>query len=211
VKRVIGLVLLCGAASCVAAAAAPPPPKHDAKPVSSARPASRGRVDITQLAPADEYFGPLRQSIIGINNTIRDLGRRYDVNHDIPSQTLASAELTERSIRDWEHKYPRDTQLPRSVYLLQRLYTKVLYQPSRDRAHDTATWLFTDFRDSGQAKQLKKTLAVEHLAPLPPPTPEPTPMPTYGSSFGPNYPSNFNRDNTPPSPIPSPAPTTTKH
>ncbi|MBD5657765.1 MAG: hypothetical protein IAI50_21695, partial [Candidatus Eremiobacteraeota bacterium] len=169
-KRVIGLVFLYGAASCVYAAAALPAEKHDTKSVSSARPAPRTKIDITQLAPADEYFGPLRQSIIGINNTIRDIGRRYDVNHDIPTQTLASAELTERSIRDWEHKYPHDTQLPRTVYLLQRLYTKVLIQPARDRAQVTATWLFVDFTRSPQARQLKKTLAVEHLAPLPDPT-----------------------------------------
>ena len=157
----------------------------------TARPPAKPKIDITLLAPADEYFGPLRQSIIGINNTIRDIGRRYDVNHDIPTQSLASAELTERSIRDWEKRYPHDTQLPRSVYLLQRLYTKVLSQPSRDRAHDTATWLFRDFNGSPQAKQLKKTLAVEHLAPLPPPTPRPTATPVYPSVFGPSYPSRF--------------------
>ena len=192
-KRVIGLVFLCGAASCVAAAAVPSP-KHDAKPAPSARPAATKKIDITQLAPADEYFGPLRQSIIGINNTIRDIGRRYDVNHDIPTQSLASAELTERSIRDWERHYPRDTQLPRMVYLLQRLYTKVLIQTARDRAHDTANWLFSDFNGSPQAKQLKKTLAMEHLAPLPPPTPVPTPTPAYQSIFGAQYPSRFNPD-----------------
>ena len=198
-KRVIGLVFLFGAASCVSAAAtSPPAPSPSAKravtPVASARPRppAKPKFDITLLAPADEYFGPLRQSIIGINNTIRDLGRRYDVNHDIPTQTLSSAELTERSIRDWEHRYPRDPQVPRSVYLLQRLYTKVLIQPARDRAHDTATWLFADFNGSPQARQLKKTLAVEHLAPLPPPTPTPTATPLYPSVFGPQYPSRFN-------------------
>ncbi len=122
---------------------------------------------IVVLAPADEYFGPLKESFIGIRNTIRDLGLRYDVNHDISKQTLASAELTERAVRDWEQKYPHDTQIPKTIYLLQRLYTKVLTIDARNRAHATALWLFADYGKSGQAKQLKKTLAVEHLAPLP--------------------------------------------
>jgi hypothetical protein len=121
---------------------------------------------VVVLAPADEYFGPLKESFIGIRNTIRDLGLRYDVNHDIANQTLASAQLTERAVRDWETKYPRDTQIPKTIYLLQRLYTKVLTQDGRNRAHMCATWLFADYGKSGQAKQLKKTLAVEHLQPL---------------------------------------------
>jgi len=194
---------LYGVASCIsAAAAAPSTPEHRAIPVASARPVRPvvKKVDITALAPADEYFGPLRQSIIGIANTIRDLGRRYDVNHDIPTQTLASAELTERSIRDWEHRYPRDTQLPRAVYLLQRLYTKVLIAAARERARITAVWLFADFQASPQARQMKKTLAFEHLAPLPPPTPAATP--TYQSVFGAQYPTRFNSDGSG-SPLPA--------
>jgi hypothetical protein len=212
VKRVIGLVFLYGAASCVSLSAASSAGKAGVKAVSSPRPAARKRFDITLLAPADEYFGPLRQSMIGINNTIRDLGRRYDVNHDIPSQTVASAELTERSIRDWEHRYPRDPQVPHSVYLLQRLYTKVLIQSARDRAHDTASWLFLDFTNSPQARQLKKTLAVEHLPPLPAATPLAAATGPYPSVFGSAYPSTFTRatSDTPsaaPSSASSPAPT----
>jgi hypothetical protein len=141
------------------------------------------------LAPADEYFGPLKESYIGMRNVIRDLGLRYDVNHDIPNQTLASAELTERAVREWERKYPRDTQIPKTIFLLQRLYTKVLTQVARDHAHATAQWLFADYAKSPQARQLRKTLAMEHLAPLPDPSPTPTPVappvPTLADPSGP--------------------------
>jgi hypothetical protein len=75
--------------------------------------------------------------------------------------------LTERAVHDWEKKYPHDTQIPKTIYLLQRLYTKVLTQEARTQARTTANWLFADFGKSAQARQLKKTLAVEHLAPLP--------------------------------------------
>jgi hypothetical protein len=119
-----------------------------------------------QLAPADEYFGPLKLSILGIRNTIRDLGERYDVNHDIAHQTYSSAVLTELAIREWERRYPHDRQVPKAIYLLQRLYAKVLTQESRDRANATAKWMFADYATSPQGKQLKKVLAAERLAPL---------------------------------------------
>lgn len=183
-------------------------PKLDAKELAK-RAAQREVARIAamkELAPGDEYFGPLKQSIIGIRNTIRDLGLRYDVNHDIGSQTYASAQLTERSIRDWQKRYPKDDQLPRAIFFLQRLYTKVLTQASRDRAKLTANWLETDFKRTPQAKQLAKTLAVEHLAPIPAPTASPAPATSYPSEFGSSYPSEFaSSPSATPSATPSPA------
>lgn len=208
-KRIFGFVFLCGAASCVSASASslaaaqvsskPAAARVDAaKAVGAAAKAAAKAAErqaaMLLLAPADEYFGPLNESIIGIRNTIGDLGKRYDVNHDIPTQTISSAKLQERAIRDWEHRYPRDPQVPRAVFLLQRLYTKVLTQDSRNRAHATALWLFADFARSPQAHQLRKMLAVERLSPLPDPSPEPSAVPTspYSSVFGQKYPTQFN-------------------
>ncbi|MGP6156321.1 MAG: hypothetical protein ACLPYS_02085 [Vulcanimicrobiaceae bacterium] len=191
-KRVIGLVFGFGAASCIATGAIAADHASHTKPAIVAKQESEA-----DLAPADEYFGILKLSILGINNTIRDLGLRYDVNHDIASQTFESAQETEQAIHDWEHKYPHDRLIPRSVYFLQRLYTKILSADSRSRATRTANWLFGDFRSSAQAKQLHKILAVEHLAPLPPPTPSPAATRQYPSVFGPGYPSQFAPTATP--------------
>ncbi len=174
VKRVIGLVFSIGAASCmgtasqsVAFAAGSPAAQSATTPHSAQKVTAKPSTVV--LAPADEYFGPLKLSYIGMRNTIRDLGLRYDVNHDIAAQTVASAQLTERAVHDWERKYPHDTQIPKTIYLLQRLYTKVLTLDARAHAHACAMWLFGDYGKSGQARQLKKTLAVEHLQPLSPP------------------------------------------
>lgn len=196
-KRFSGFVFVCAAASSLAAGAvASAPTAHLKAKIASEKPSAKLAIHqpvihhpaLAQLAPGDEYFGPLGQSVIGINNTMRDTGRRYDVNHDIGPQTFKSVELTERAIRAWAKKYPSDDQLPRAIYFLQRLYTKVLYQPSRDRAHLVANWLFVDFGKSPQARQMKKTLASEHLALIPPPA---TPAPLYNSVFGSAYPSEF--------------------
>ncbi|MDQ2909079.1 MAG: hypothetical protein M3R44_07005 [Candidatus Eremiobacteraeota bacterium] len=214
-KRVSGLVFVCAAASSlVTGAVASAPTTHlktRAPEKSTAKVAIHHLIvhhpALAELAPGDEYFGPLGQSVIGINNTMRDTGRRYDVNHDIGPQTFKSVELTETAIRAWAKKYPQDDQLPRAIYFLQRLYTKVLYQPSRDRAHMVALWLFHSFAASPQAKQLKKTLAVEHLAAIPPLA---TPAPLYNSVFGSAYPSEFTAHQAPPQrKIAAPAATST--
>ena len=135
-----------------------------AKTVSS-REAAR-RAALTLLAPADEYFGPLKQSILGIRNSIRDMGLRYDVNHDIGSQTLASAGLTEAAIRDWAHRYPRDHDVPGAIFRLQRLYAKILTETAQGKAKATADWLFSAYGKSPQAKALRKILASEPLPPI---------------------------------------------
>jgi hypothetical protein len=178
VKRFIALTFFLGAVCTPFAAAAQPHQLQTGNTVLVKQ------VPEADLAPADQYFGVLKLSILGINNTIRDTGLRYDVNHDAFAAALTSASDVEEAIRDWEHKYPRDTQIPHSVFLLQRLYTKILTVDSRDRAQRTATWLLHDFGGSPQAKQLQKILVIEHLAPLPPrapevdpPAPDPSPSP----------------------------------
>jgi hypothetical protein len=169
VKRVIGIVAALGAVSCVTLSASAA--QSGTPPASSAGARHESTVG---LAPADEYFGVLKLSILGISNTIRDLGLRYDVNHDIAKQTYDSALLTEQAVQDWEHKYRHDRLLPRAVFFLQRLYAKILTQQSRDRADRTAKWMFADFGISPQAKQLRNDLAVQHLAALPAPSLSPS-------------------------------------
>jgi len=188
VKRVIGLVFMCGAASCMSVASAAgtqvaaAAPSHAQRTAAQQTAAQRAAAQaaaraaaLLLLAPADEYFGPLKQSVVGMRNSIRELGWNYDVNHDIWHQTFVSALLTERAVRDWVKKYPHDGQIPRTIFLLQRLYTKVLSQESRDHAHAIAQWLLVSYAKSPQARQLRKTLAVEQLAPLPSPTPSLSP------------------------------------
>jgi len=213
VKRIQVIVSVFVVASCIAPSmAANPTVKTTPAPASSKSPAPNAAAReamrlaaLKLLAPADEYFGPLKMSILGIRNTTRDLGLRYDVNHDIARQTLASAALTESSIRDWEHKYPQDKGIARAVYYLQRLYDKILTEQGRAKADATAKWLFSTYGRSPQATQLRKVLAAEPVIPLPSPSavpsaaPASSPTPTYPSAFGTQYPSMF-------APSPSPAP-----
>jgi hypothetical protein len=199
VRRVTGLVFVFCAASLVSESAVaklpPPVPKPAAAKLTAAqRAAAKAAAEaaaVALLAPADEYFGPLKQSVVGIRNEIRVLGWNYDVNHDIGPQTVATAQLTERAIREWAKKYPRDDQVPKTLFLMQRLYTKVLTQDSRNHAHVIAQWLMLSYAKSPQAKQLKKVLGTEHLAALPLPSASPAAASAYQSVFGSQYTSVF--------------------
>lgn len=150
------------------------------------------------LAPADEYFGPLKQSILGIGNTIRDLGRHYDVNHDIGPQTIASAALTERAIRDWQTKYPRDHGVAQAIFRLQRLYAGILTDEGHLKARATAMWLFTSYGSSQPAIELHKLIAEEAVAtPAAVAAPQTAAFPPLAPDTVPNAPAIIN-------PLPSP-------
>ena len=72
-----------------------------------------GAAAMRDLAPADEYFGQLRMSVLGIRNELNTLERRAasgDRNVAAMSGKLA---LVDDAMRDWRTRYPRDTWLPR--------------------------------------------------------------------------------------------------
>ena len=63
--------------------------------------------DIHDSAPADEYFGPLKESILGIRN------RLVAYEHKAASDLLVTGSVrgidnVELAIEDWDHHYPRD-------------------------------------------------------------------------------------------------------
>jgi len=64
-----------------------------------------------RLAPADEYFGPFHESILGLRNRLNDFDRRSDRDMLLPG-TIGAIDNIERGIIDWQEKYPEDTWLP---------------------------------------------------------------------------------------------------
>lgn len=75
--------------------------------------ASAQAATMRDLAPADEYFGQLRMSVLGIRNELNTLERRAaggDRNVAAMSGKLA---MVDDAMRDWRSRYPRDSWLPR--------------------------------------------------------------------------------------------------
>jgi hypothetical protein len=71
---------------------------------------------------------------------------------------MGTAVMTEKSLHDWEQKYPADTQLPRYIYLLQHLYAKIQTDDGQAKAKVTAQWLLARYGNSWYAKNLRVTV-----------------------------------------------------
>lgn len=128
--------------------------------VASLSPAFAQTAAHSHLAPADEYFGPLKMSVLGIRNTLRDESVRLaSADRPEPAAAYAHANLVERSLLDWQSKYPADRWLPRMVFALQHLYAQIPSETSRRHASKVAAWLISRYPRSGEAAQMRRELA----------------------------------------------------
>ncbi len=100
-------------------------------------------------APADEYFGRLKMSILGVRNVISVIDFRADSATDDNAADLChKLMLTEDALRDWQAKYPDDPWIPRFGYAMVKVYEKIdaelLEESPNDasvHAIDLAGWL----------------------------------------------------------------------
>jgi hypothetical protein len=141
-KRVLALVLALALLSCAESAFA------------------QTKGDLTRYAPADEYFGQLQMSILGIRNMIHDLSLQYDNTPENADAIVGTASMVEASLRDWENKYPKDPALVRYVYALCQLYKKVDRDEARQKGVLTQGWLFSRYAETSYAKDELKYIAV---------------------------------------------------
>ncbi len=102
----------------------------------------------SRVAPADEYFGRLKMSILGIRNELRDLDQRLTYSPDGGASSLGTALFVENAIRDWEAKYPADPWLARSVYQLTHVYAKIHTEEGHQRAVSALHWLTSRYSGS---------------------------------------------------------------
>ena len=63
-------------------------------------------------APADEYFGKLKLSYLGIRNIVHDINVEGDSPLALPRQ-MGRIDAAHSAMLDWAEKYPRDNWLPR--------------------------------------------------------------------------------------------------
>lgn len=137
--RVIGMILAVsfalGGAVCTAASAQ----QH---PLVS-------RSALSLMAPADEYFGRLKESVIEIRNRLDAFDRRSD-DEMLDPDTVHSLDDLQDAIRDWQHKYPHDPWLPRALRRLVRDYQRA-GAASTPEALGMIALLQTDYPDTDTA------------------------------------------------------------
>ena len=109
-----------------------------------------------KVAPADEYFGPLEMSILGIRNAIKDTAARMDVDPSADQEAaLRHLALIESSVKAWEAKYPSDSWLPRTVLALHQTYARIHTEDGRQHATLAASWLMDRYAASSEAQSLR--------------------------------------------------------
>jgi hypothetical protein len=97
------------------------------------------------VAPADEYFGRQKMSILEIGNRLRDLTARAGREPASVADIMHVAASTEDALRDWERKYSADPWLAKDVAALVHLYAKLPASIARVKMHATLDWLRTRY------------------------------------------------------------------
>ncbi|HEV2740510.1 MAG TPA: hypothetical protein VGU66_18265 [Candidatus Elarobacter sp.] len=214
----------------VAVAAASTPTKSTSPvPLKSAAPApakstaplskyEREHLSLMRIsAPADEYFGRLKMSFLGINNTLHDAGITAG-DHTTDPSVVAKVAFAEDALKDWEKRYPRDPQLGRSYYLAISVEKKIWVQANQQQAWAYMNRIATVFPNTYFGKLIKREIAIgftEHYYSVPVPcqtaaptaSPEPTAVPVPVATVTAAPRTNRGRPVASPSPTPTPAPT----
>jgi hypothetical protein len=84
-------------------------------------------------APGDEYFGRMKMSFLGINNTFHDETIRAG-DYTTDSGIISKVNFADEALQQWAHKYPGDPQLARSYYLAVVMYKKIYTLEFQQRA-----------------------------------------------------------------------------
>lgn len=122
-------------------------------------PAEPHAASVAHCAPADEYFGPLRLSVMGVRNMLSETTSRIDRGEFDSESTLKHLALVEASLRDWEARYPADSWIPHMVFVLHRAYRGMATEEASLRSIDVASWLMRDYASSHEAQALRFELA----------------------------------------------------
>jgi len=169
-------------------------------------------------APADEYFGKMKLSFLGINNTFRDQAIRAG-DHTVDGSVISRVEFANDALRDWRRKYPLDPQLARSLFLGAIVYLKIWTTAAQTQAAALLIELRNKFPTTFFGKQARSSLQkgftmhvygaaqpctlIPNMA-TPTPAPVPTPNPKYNIKVSVEDAPCFVPS---PSPSPSPSPT----
>jgi hypothetical protein len=116
----------------------------------SLAPSSVRAADAT-LAPADESFGRMHLSVLGIANTIRDAGRRIAAGADPQAIVDGALAFANDALHAWEARYPHDPWIARDLLALSDAYRTTHVATAERLAADTLAWLVADFPSSAEA------------------------------------------------------------
>lgn len=121
--------------------------------------AGSGPVSISDLAPADRYFGHMRLSPLGIRHTIFSL--KDDLHHGRrkPDAIAHDALEVQDALQDWSAQYPHDSWLPAALWNLAVLYEELPGSDARTHALAVLQKLRDDYAGTAFAANAQRDLA----------------------------------------------------
>jgi hypothetical protein len=148
----IGLLIFpapstAGAATPHTSPAASPsaPPKGKSKDVCGATKSKWAHIQCEEFnssAPGDEYFGRMKMSYLGIDNTYKD-GSISAGAYSTDPKLISKLDFATEALKRWAAKYPNDPQLARSYFLgiqvLRKIYTQTEQQTTWEFMHILVT------------------------------------------------------------------------
>jgi len=143
---------------------------------------------LSNSAPADQYFGPLKMSALGVRNRLSALGKRYHARTITDTDIIHDAKLIEASMAAWQKAYPGDPWIVSTYFHLEQVYQVV--QSTNGRTHATIVLKFIakEYPKTKQAHLSRLRLAQGfpplHALPAPHATPDPYAPPSEPPSTG---------------------------
>lgn len=107
---------------------------------------------MTTLAPADEYFGPMGMSILGIRNELNRVN--YLIKYGYARQESSMAVQVSVAIDDLHKVYPRDRDLPQLLFDVYSTLQKIDTQEAQTARAHVRGILTIEYQDTKQARDL---------------------------------------------------------
>jgi hypothetical protein len=107
---------------------------------------------MTRTAPADEYFGALSFSPIGIDNETVRIGKYLDVGWG--SRMTKDALHLSDAIEQWHKRYPRDITLPRRMLACYKLLLRMDDSQAAEAAARVKNTLLVEYANTVEAREL---------------------------------------------------------
>ena len=106
---------------------------------------------LSTLAPADEYFGRMGYSVLGIVNELKHINFMLDYNYGNreSGQTLLVAD----AIESMHRVYPRDRDLPKLLFSCLSTLERMDSPEAKDAANRLRTILTVEYQDSPEARK----------------------------------------------------------
>lgn len=112
---------------------------------------------LKHMAPADKYFGRMKLSFLGINNTFMHEKIRAGA-YTTDSGIINKVGFADEALREWAKTHQNDPHLPRSYYLASEMYKKIWTKEYQEKAWQYMQLLESKYSSTFFGKQVKKDL-----------------------------------------------------